>query len=151
MSKNIWPQKIIKLIIAVIVFLAIATSVFFHASKESKSTAIVSSLYSHTCHTVKEICPETKEEKTVIPEYANEENYTFLPQEHSHIREIQGTDLTSESGNPFWYPMEENEKRIPVFCELNYFCGWFEGTGTLVIRALPEMMLNNCYEIILTD
>lgn len=151
MSKDISTQNIIKLITAGIVFLAICTSLHFHSSKENKSTAIVSSLYSHSFRTVKEICQETKEEKTVIPEYANEENYIFLPQEHYHIQEIQGTDLIPESGNPFWFPMEGNEKRIPVSCELNYFCGWFEGTGTLVIRALSEIMLNNCYEIILTD
>ena len=47
--------------------------------------------------------------------------------------------------------MDKTEKRIKVFCELNYSDGPFQGIGTLVVRGLPEIKLGNCYEIFLTD
>lgn len=85
---------------------------------------------------------EEEEERARIEEY----NSLF----HEHASEITENSFTPTHKNPFWFPMDKTEKRMEVFCELNYD-GVLSGTGTLVVRGLPEIKLGNCYEIFLTD
>ncbi len=77
-----------------------------------------------------------------------EESLSLL---HEHASQTVENSFTPTHKNPFWFSMDKTEKRMEVFCELNYADGVFSGNGILVVRGLPEIKLGNCYEIFLTD
>lgn len=70
---------------------------------------------------------------------------------HEYAAGITEDSFIPAHHNPFWFPMDGTEMRIRIFCELLYGDGPLQGTGTLVVRGLPEIKLGNCYEVFLTD